>query len=192
MVRTTWFFATLLFAIGYVLVVVGPIEILLPFVIRDHGGDPGAHATVLALFGLAGAVGSFIVSSLPLARRYLTVMILMGSGLITPDLHRVHRPRLDDRGRHDHRRRHHAGGQRHLGHADAAPRARGDAGPCGQHGLLRLPGRAAGVLRAGGSRGTCRRQHDGVLHRGSGTAGAGSRRSYRRATGPGRNGSPLG
>lgn len=81
MVRTTWFFATLLFAIGYVLVVVGPIEILLPFVIRDHGGDPGAHATVLALFGLAGAVGSFIVSSLPLARRYLTVMILMwGAG----------------------------------------------------------------------------------------------------------------
>ncbi len=81
MVRTTWFFATLLFAIGYVLVVVGPIEILLPFVIRDHGGDPGTHATVLALFGIAGAVGLFIVSSLPLARRYLTVMILMwGAG----------------------------------------------------------------------------------------------------------------
>ncbi len=81
MVHTGWFFATLLFAIGYVLVVVGPIEILLPFVIRDHGGDPGSHATVLALFGIAGAVGSFVVSSLPLARRYLTVMILMwGAG----------------------------------------------------------------------------------------------------------------
>lgn len=77
MVNTRWFFAVLLFAIGFVLVVVGPIEILLPFVIRDHGGDAGTHATVLAIYGVAGAVGSLVVSSLPLARRYLTVMMLL-------------------------------------------------------------------------------------------------------------------
>lgn len=77
MYRTRWFFATLLFAVGNVLVVVGPIEVLLPFVIRDIGGTPGHHATVLAVFGVAGAVGALLVASRPLPRRYITVMLVL-------------------------------------------------------------------------------------------------------------------
>jgi MFS family permease len=77
MYRTRWFFATLLFAVGYVLAVVGPIEVLLPFVIRDMGGAPGHHATVLAIYGVAGAVGALLVASRPMARRYITVMLVM-------------------------------------------------------------------------------------------------------------------
>ncbi|WP_108921394.1 MFS transporter [Mycobacterium montefiorense] len=77
MVRTSWFFATLLFANGYVLVVIGPIEVLVPFILRDLGGGPGTQAMVLAIFGIAGAVGAITVSSLFLARRYLTVMLAM-------------------------------------------------------------------------------------------------------------------
>ncbi|MEH3130234.1 MAG: MFS transporter [Mycolicibacterium neoaurum] len=77
MYRTKWFFATLLFAVGNVLVVVGPIEVLLPFVIRDIGGAPGHHATVLAVFGVAGAVGALLVASRPLPRRYITVMLVL-------------------------------------------------------------------------------------------------------------------
>nr|WP_019510343.1 MULTISPECIES: MFS transporter [Mycobacteriaceae] len=77
MYRTRWFFATLLFAVGNVLVVVGPIEVLLPFVIRDNGGTPGHHATVLAVFGVAGAVGALLVASRPLPRRYITVMLVL-------------------------------------------------------------------------------------------------------------------
>ncbi len=77
MYRTKWFFATLLFAVGNVLVVVGPIEVLLPFVIRDIGGAPGHHATVLAVFGMAGAVGALLVASRPLPRRYITVMLVL-------------------------------------------------------------------------------------------------------------------
>lgn len=77
MYRTRWFFASLLFAVGYVLAVVGPIEVLLPFVIRDIGGSPGHHATVLAVFGAAGAMGALLVASRPLPRRYLTVMLAM-------------------------------------------------------------------------------------------------------------------
>lgn len=77
MYHTKWFFATLLFAVGNVLVVVGPIEVLLPFVIRDIGGAPGHHATVLAVFGMAGAVGALLVASRPLPRRYITVMLVL-------------------------------------------------------------------------------------------------------------------
>jgi hypothetical protein len=41
--RTGWLFATLAFATLYVLVVMGPIEVLLPFAIRDRvGAGPGA------------------------------------------------------------------------------------------------------------------------------------------------------
>ena len=41
--RTGWLFATLAFAILYVLVVMGPIEVLLPFAVRDRvGAGPAA------------------------------------------------------------------------------------------------------------------------------------------------------
>ena len=77
MVRTPWLFATLLFAFGWVLVLLGPIEVLLPFAVRDQtGGGAGSFALVLAAFGAGGAIGSIVVASRRLPRRYLTVMLL--------------------------------------------------------------------------------------------------------------------
>jgi MFS family permease len=77
MVRTRWLFATLLFAILLVLVIMGPIEVLLPFAVKDQtGGGPGSFAFALGAFGVGGAIGSLAVASMKLPRRYLTLMIL--------------------------------------------------------------------------------------------------------------------
>ncbi len=77
MVKTRWLFATLLFSVVLVLVIMGPIEVLLPFAVKDQtGGGAGAFAIVLGAFGIGGAIGSLLVSSFPLPRRYLTLMIL--------------------------------------------------------------------------------------------------------------------
>jgi MFS family permease len=78
LVKTPWLLGTLLFASFFVLVMIGPFEVLTPFAIKDNaGGGPGDHALVLAAFGIGGAVGSMLISSFPLPRRYLTVMNLM-------------------------------------------------------------------------------------------------------------------
>jgi MFS family permease len=78
MVRTPWLLATLLFASLMLLVMMGPLEVLIPFVIKDRlGGGPGDHAWVLAMFGIGGAVGSLAMASSRMPRRYLTVMNLM-------------------------------------------------------------------------------------------------------------------
>ncbi len=77
MVRTRWLLTTLLFATVLILVVMGPIEVLLPFAVKDQtGGGAGAFAFALGAFGVGGAVGSLVVASLKLPRRYLTLMIL--------------------------------------------------------------------------------------------------------------------
>lgn len=78
MLRTPWLLATLLFASGMVLVVMGPIEVLTPFLIKDElGGDASGHASVLAAFGIGGAIGSFVMGSMRMPRRYLTLMNAM-------------------------------------------------------------------------------------------------------------------
>jgi len=78
MVRTPWLLATLLFASLMVLAMMGPLEVLVPFLIKDRlGGGPGDHAAVLAAFGIGGALGSLTMASLRMPRRYLTVMNLM-------------------------------------------------------------------------------------------------------------------
>jgi MFS family permease len=83
MIRTPWLLATLLFAALMVLAFIGPFEVLVPFAIRAAGGGPAQHAYVLAAFGIGGAIGSLVVASLRLPRRYLTVMNLMwGLGCI--------------------------------------------------------------------------------------------------------------
>ena len=75
MVRTPWLLATLLFASTTNLVVMGPFEALTPFLIKDKlGGGPGDHASVLAAFGIGGALGSFAMGSIRMPRRYLTWM----------------------------------------------------------------------------------------------------------------------
>ena len=84
LLRTGWLFATLAFATVYVLLIIGPIEVLLPFAVRDQaGGGPSEFATVLAGYGVGGAVGSIAVASMRLPRRYLTVMLMCwGAGVL--------------------------------------------------------------------------------------------------------------
>ena len=84
MVRTPWLLATLLFASLMVLATMGPFEVLIPFVIKDQlGGDAGDHALVLAAFGVGGAVGSMVMASLRMPRRYLTIMnVMFGVGCL--------------------------------------------------------------------------------------------------------------
>jgi MFS family permease len=75
-VRTPWLLWTLLYATVWVLVWMGPEEVLLPFVTRERiGDDPRWFGFLLAAYGLGGVLGSIIVSSRRLPRRYLTVMI---------------------------------------------------------------------------------------------------------------------
>jgi len=77
LLRTKWLLATLLFAIVLVLVIMGPIEVLLPFAVKEQtGGGAGAFAVALAAFGVGGAIGSLTVASLRMPRRYLTIMVL--------------------------------------------------------------------------------------------------------------------
>lgn len=81
MVRTPWLLATLLFASLMILVMMGPLEVLIPFLVKDRlGGGPSDHSYVLAAFGIGGALGSLVMASVPMPRRYLTVMNL-GWGL---------------------------------------------------------------------------------------------------------------
>ncbi len=84
MIRTPWLLWTLLSASLLVLVMIGPFEVLTPFAIKDHaGGGPAQHAWVLGAFGIGGALGSLLIGSLRLPRRYLTVMNLMwGAGCL--------------------------------------------------------------------------------------------------------------
>jgi MFS family permease len=84
MVRTPWLLATLLFASLMILAIMGPLEVLVPFLIKDRlGGGPGDHAVVLAAFGIGGAVGSMAMASLTMPRRYLTAMnLLWGLGCL--------------------------------------------------------------------------------------------------------------
>jgi MFS family permease len=83
LVRTPWLLATLLFAATMLLAFMGPFEVLVPFAIKDAGGGPSQHAFVLGAFGIGGAIGSLVVASLRLPRRYLTVMnLLWGVGCL--------------------------------------------------------------------------------------------------------------
>ncbi|GAA1985740.1 MFS transporter [Microbacterium pumilum] len=76
--KTPWLLWTLLYASGWVLVFVGPEEVLLPFITRERiGDDPRWFGFLLAVYGLGGVIGSIVVSSRPLPRRYLTVMNLV-------------------------------------------------------------------------------------------------------------------
>ena len=77
-VRTPWLLWTLLYSTIWVLVMLGPEEVLLPFITRERfGDDPRLFGFLLAFFGAGGVIGSIFVSSLKLPRRYLTVMTLV-------------------------------------------------------------------------------------------------------------------
>lgn len=76
-VRTLWLLWTLLWACISVLFLIGPIEVLIPFVVRDQlGGDARMFGFLLAIMGVGGAAASLATASFPLPRRYLTVMMV--------------------------------------------------------------------------------------------------------------------
>ncbi len=73
---TPWLLWTLLFAVVAVLSFIGPIEVLLPFVVADQlNGNAKTFGFMLAAFGIGSALGSMVTASLPLPRRYLTFMM---------------------------------------------------------------------------------------------------------------------
>jgi MFS family permease len=75
--RTPWLLWTLIWACISVLFLIGPIEVLLPFVVRDQlGGDSSVFGFLLAVMGVGAALGSLLTASLRLPRRYLTVMMV--------------------------------------------------------------------------------------------------------------------
>ena len=76
-IRTPWLLWTLLWACISVLFLIGPIEVLVPFVVRDQlGGDARMFGFLLAIVGVGGAGASLATASFPLPRRYLTVMMV--------------------------------------------------------------------------------------------------------------------
>ncbi|WP_411375330.1 MFS transporter [Arthrobacter sp. MPF02] len=76
-IRTPWLLWTLIWACISVLFLIGPIEVLLPFVVRDQlGGDSSMFGFLLAIMGVGAALGSLVTASLRLPRRYLTVMMV--------------------------------------------------------------------------------------------------------------------
>ena len=82
--RTPWLWATLTFAFVAVFFFVGPFEVLTPFVISDQiDGGSAEYGILLATFGIGSAIGALGISSRPLPRRYLTVMLgVWGAGLL--------------------------------------------------------------------------------------------------------------
>lgn len=75
-VKTPWLLWTLLWASVSTLVSIGPVEVLLPFVVRDQfGGGSEMFGAALAGMGVAGAVASLMTASFRLPRRYLTFML---------------------------------------------------------------------------------------------------------------------
>jgi len=78
---TPWLWATLSFAVVAVFFFVGPIEVLAPFVITERvGGGSAEFGLLLAMFGIGSAVGALAISSRPLPKRYLTVMLVAWGG----------------------------------------------------------------------------------------------------------------
>jgi len=71
--RSVWLMAPIL----VLTLMMGPLEVLIPFLVKDElGGGPSDHALVLAGFGIGGALGSLVMASVQMPRRYLTLMNL--------------------------------------------------------------------------------------------------------------------
>jgi len=82
---TPWLWATLGFAFVAVFFFAGPFEVLAPFVITERvGGGSAEFGLLLAMFGIGSAIGALVISSRPLPRRYLTVMLVAWGGGTLP------------------------------------------------------------------------------------------------------------
>ncbi|KAA9392995.1 MFS transporter [Kocuria coralli] len=77
-VKTPWLLGTLVFAVIAIFFFLGPLEILLPFVVRDSlGGGAAEVGLLLGVMGVASSLGAMIVAGLPYPRRYLTMIVLV-------------------------------------------------------------------------------------------------------------------
>ena len=75
-VRTPWVLASVLFAAVMGLVVGGPIEVLLPTMIRaEHSNAAQVYGLLVAALGVGGFVGSMVAGSITMPRRYLSTML---------------------------------------------------------------------------------------------------------------------
>jgi DHA3 family tetracycline resistance protein-like MFS transporter len=73
--REPWLWATLVSASLSLLFFLGPIEVLLPFVVRnDLGAGAGGYGTVLAATGVGAIAMSLVLGQTGVPRRYLTFM----------------------------------------------------------------------------------------------------------------------
>ncbi len=76
--KTPWLLWTLLYACLVVLIMMGPLEVLVPFAVRDlAGGGTVEYSLVLTAFGVGAAIGSLIMASLRMPRRYMTLLNVM-------------------------------------------------------------------------------------------------------------------
>lgn len=84
-VSTAWIAISVSFAALMTLLVVGPLEVLLPTLLRQgHGNGAAVYGAVLAALGVGGLVGSLVMGSLATPCRYLPVMILLWAVGCTP------------------------------------------------------------------------------------------------------------
>ncbi|WP_372493274.1 MFS transporter [Gordonia alkaliphila] len=73
--RTPWLWASLFYFSFLLLMVMGPLEVLVPFALRERvAGGAADHAMVLAAFGAGAALGAFVLASRPMPRRYLSLI----------------------------------------------------------------------------------------------------------------------
>ncbi|MFT3898697.1 MAG: MFS transporter [Gordonia sp. (in: high G+C Gram-positive bacteria)] len=76
--KTPWLWATLLYSTVLVLATMGPVEVLIPFLLKERmGGDAADHAYVLAAYGAGAAITSLAFASIRMPRRYLTLMFVI-------------------------------------------------------------------------------------------------------------------
>lgn len=82
---TVWIAISVSFAALMTLLVVGPLEVLLPTLLRQgHGNGAAVYGAVLAALGIGGLVGSLAMGSRPTPRPYLRTMVLLWGAGCTP------------------------------------------------------------------------------------------------------------
>ncbi|WP_040159223.1 MFS transporter [Nigerium massiliense] len=74
--RTRWVRSSVLFAAAMGLVVTGPLEVLLPALLRSsHDNGAAVYGTVIAALGIGGLAGSLLAGSWPTPSRFLHAMV---------------------------------------------------------------------------------------------------------------------
>lgn len=82
---TPWIALSVAFASLMTMLVVGPLEVLLPALLRDgHANGAAIYGAVLAALGCGGLVGSLLMGSVPSPRRFLPAMITLWAAGCVP------------------------------------------------------------------------------------------------------------